>query len=283
MPENKQTDAVDKTERDSRDWCAELDLAFAKTATRTVLARCRHQGPLMVQRPFYPEGDLCHVYILHPPGGVVAGDQLAININVEKHAQALLTTPAAGKFYKSNGKAAKQVLTISVAALASLEWLPQETIFFQGAQVKTDIDIHIVEASRFIAWEIMVLGRPAAGEGFAEGEIIVNWRLYLASSLIFFERQILNAQALAAVWGFNNFPVSGSLFAYPATAVHLQRIQALIGEHQYHGVTLIDGLLICRGLDQRADRLRDFFAQVWCVLRPEVIGQAPCSPRIWAT
>src|SRR5512137_547009 len=116
-------------------WRAELVLGFRWQDGRTVLATRRHIGPLTVQRPFYPEGDVCHVYVLHPPGGVVAGDCLTIAINAEADSAALVTTPAAGKFYRSDGKLARQQVSLTVAANAALEWLPQETIIYEGARV----------------------------------------------------------------------------------------------------------------------------------------------------
>ena len=90
-------------------WCAELELCFARSESRTVLATRRHRGPLRIQRAFYPEpGGVCHAYLLHPPGGVVAGDRLAINVELDEGAQVLLTTPAAGKFYRSAGRTARR-------------------------------------------------------------------------------------------------------------------------------------------------------------------------------
>ncbi len=52
-------------------WKANLSLEFKATALRTVISKREHKGPLAIQRPFYPEDDVCHVYLLHPPGGVV--------------------------------------------------------------------------------------------------------------------------------------------------------------------------------------------------------------------
>src|SRR5262245_10241542 len=89
-------------------WEASLDLKFAARGARTVLARRASVGPLVVQRPFYPEGGVAHVYLVHPPGGVVGGDQLRLSVLAEEGAHALLTTPAATKFYRSDGRVARQ-------------------------------------------------------------------------------------------------------------------------------------------------------------------------------
>lgn len=264
-------------------WQAQLDLGFEHQHGKTVLAHRRHLGPLTVQRPFYPEGGVCHVYVLHPPGGVVAGDRLAININAASHSAALVTTPAAGKFYRSEGKQARQSVALNVAANASLEWLPQETIVYEGAQVASEVRLDLAAGARFLGWEVLALGRPAAQEGFTFGEVGMNWRIFRAGELFYRERLLIDAQAFAANWGLNGHSACGTLFAYPATATQLAAVQALIGENTGQGVTLLDDLLICRALDARADRLRDFFQDVWRLLRPEVIGREACVPRIWAT
>ena len=136
-------------------WQAKLELGFAHQHGKTVLAHRRHVGPLTVQRPFYPEGDVCHVYLLHPPGGVVAGDCLTIDINAATDSAALVTTPAAGKFYRSDGKLARQQVSLTVAANATLEWLPQETIIYEGAQVASEMRLELAAGARFIGWEIL--------------------------------------------------------------------------------------------------------------------------------
>ena len=102
-------------------WKAHLSLGIVQTSARTVLKSRSHVGPLAVQRPFYPEGDVCHVYILHPPGGVVGGDELAIHINAATGSHALVTTPAAGKFYRSDGRTAKQSVNVKIAAGAIVD------------------------------------------------------------------------------------------------------------------------------------------------------------------
>ena len=267
----------------SEGWQARLDLEFALSQQKTVISKRRHSGPLTIQRPFYPEGDVCHRYLLHPPGGVVAGDSLTININATADSSALITTPAAGKFYRSQGALAKQKVSIKVAAGATLEWLPQETIIYEGAQVVSELLIELDEKASFIGWEVLVLGRPAANEGFTTGEVTLSWQIYRADTLFYQERIKLDARAFAARWGLNGHSASGTLFVYPASSVQLQKVQELIGDQPGRGVTLIDDLLICRALDNRADRLRDFFQQVWVLLRPDVLKRNACEPRIWAT
>ncbi|WP_455200705.1 urease accessory protein UreD, partial [Kaarinaea lacus] len=89
-------------------WKAQLTLGFEKRNHRTVVANRKHVGPLVIQKPFYPEGAPCHIYLLHPPGGLVGGDQLTLNVDLNKESHVLITTPGAAKFYRSAGPVAEQ-------------------------------------------------------------------------------------------------------------------------------------------------------------------------------
>ncbi len=267
----------------AKNWQARLELGFESRHAKTQLVKRSHQGPLMVQRPFYPEGSVCHVYLLHPPGGVVAGDQLQIEVNAASASQVLLTSPAAGKFYRSDGRVAGQKVSLNIAADATLEWLPQETIIYEGARLESSMTVMLETGARFIGWDVTVLGRPAAAEGFNEGSLLLSWRIVKAGRPMLIEKLALDPKAFAASWGLQAHSTCGTLIATPASQRDLEAVRELIADHPGAGVTLIDDLLICRAIDSRADHLREFFEQIWRVLRPTVIGREVCLPRIWAT
>ena len=151
-------------------WHAELELAYGRFAdcTRPVLRR--HQGPLRVQKHLYAEGpQVCQHIIVHPPGGIAGGDQLNISASVGEQAWAQLTSPGAAKWYRANGPAYQQ-LTLQVAAGATLEWLPQESIVYCGAQAQLETRIELQGDARLCYWDMVALGRPASGERFDSGE-----------------------------------------------------------------------------------------------------------------
>ncbi len=270
-------------EHSSEHWDAHLQLRFALRNAKTVLTRRRHHGPLTMQRPFYPEGGLCHVYLLHPPGGVVAGDRLGVDINAESGTRSLITTPGAGKFYRSVGKTARQNIRIQLQAEASLEWLPQETIVFNGARLQSSTQVHLAKGAGFIGWELTVLGRPAAQETFTEGEALLNWRFFRDGEPLFLEKMRLDASAYAALWGLRRRPVCATLFVYSANEEHLQAIRNMIGEHKDFSATLIEDLLICRAVGDNAASIRQFFEQIRAQVRRDIIGLDNYQPRIWAT
>ncbi|CAG0911082.1 unnamed protein product, partial [Cyprideis torosa] len=223
---------ADKTE--ATGWRAELGLHFASRGQKTVLAERKQRGPLAIQRPFYPEGDVCHAYVLHPPGGVVGGDRLNINLHTESDAAALLTTPGATKFYRSAGPEAHQHQKFSVSG--SLEWLPQENIFFPGANSRLTTHIDLTADARYIGWEIQCLGRPVISERFDHGQLVLSTQLFRARKPLFIDRLSINgAGDLSGSAGLRDQPVMATLLATPATAEALTLTQPLCAQNLQWG------------------------------------------------
>ncbi|MGI9213392.1 MAG: urease accessory protein UreD [Methylococcaceae bacterium] len=264
-------------------WKAELNLGFSVQEGRTILARRHHRGPLTVQKPLYAGDGVCQVCVLHPPAGVVGGDQLELTFTADPKAQVLVTTPAASQFYRSDSAWARQSVQLNIGQDASLEWLPQETIFFQGAKVRSTVQVNLHEAARFIGWEFSVLGRPAAGEGFDHGQVILDWRMYLADQPMLLERLNGDNASLHALSGWGGRPMAASLWAYPATPSLLERIQTLSAHDPDTGVSLLGQLLVVRSRANSMSHLHRLLRAIWACLRPEVIGSEPLPPRIWNT
>ena len=288
-------------------WHAELHLRFNGDAGRTRLVERRHKGPLVVQRPFHPEGDPCHVYLVHPPGGVVGGDELRISAQVDPRAHALITTPAATKFYRCEERVSSQTQELRAAG-ATLEWLPQENIFYRGADVRTATRVHVDAHSRFIGWEINCLGLPARGEHFDAGALKLDLELWRGiagdspvdlaaardshcqlsgshSNPIFIDRLRLKGESAArgAQWGLAGHEAVGTILATPATREHVELIRTLIADYPCAAVSLVDGVLILRALTAQAEPLRNLFISAWRALRPGIVGREAAAPRIWAT
>jgi len=266
-------------------WQAQLDLAFSHRSDKTVLSHRSQRGPLTVQRAFYPEGDVCHLYILHPPGGVVGGDTLTINTDIQHSASTLLTTPGATKFYRSQGQTAHQQQNLKVAEHASLEWMPQENIYFPGAQARMTTQIDLAADARFIGWETHCLGLPSNNEQFTTGHLQLDFALTRAGRPIIIERMHINAERLKAPTGLRGHPVMAMLVASPADSHMLEQVRLLLNDEVNHliAATLIEDCLIVRYLGDSTALCRRLFTQIWTVIRPLVLNRKACPPRIWAT
>lgn len=264
-------------------WHAQLSLGFEKTQTETVLAQRRHSGPLLVQKPFYPEGSVCHVYLIHPPGGVVGGDRIDLDVRCPPQTDALITTPAAGKFYRSDGRIAQQNIHLKVADGATLEWLPQETIIFDGAQVSSKTQVELFGSARFIGCETIIMGRPACSERFKQGQLRTRFEIRKDNQPLLLEQMLLDQHMIGSVCGLQNHSLVAILLIFPATQQELQLARDIAGEQRWFGATLVDGLLICRLLDHQAEPVHHIFRAIWAAVRPIVLGRIACPPRIWAT
>lgn len=268
-------------------WQARLELGFAHRQGRTVLARRQHRGPLQVQRPFYPEADgTCHAYILHPPGGVVGGDRLEIEVALEHGARALLTTPAAGKFYRSAGAVAQQRQRLRVADAAVLEWLPQETIAFDGTRAQTRTRVELAETATFIGWEVLCLGRPAAREDFTKGAFRQDLEVWRDGRPLYLEhgRYQGGSTLLQAPWGLNGQPVVGTLVCTGGESNLAQIVRSAVTEtapDELFATSHLDDALLCRYLGPSAQRAFFKLIQAWRALRPAVLNKKAVAPRVW--
>jgi urease accessory protein len=267
-------------------WRARLELACERRGPRTVLVRKHQRGPLTVQRPFYPEGAPCHLYLLHPPGGVVGGDLLELEVTVEQDAHALLTTPGAGKFYRCEGRQAELHQDLRVASGATLEWLPQETLFFDAAWAHLSTRVDLAGGGRFLGWEIHCLGRPAIGERFTRGRADLGLALYRDGTPLLLERlRLTGRQSLDAPAGLRGRPLTATLWGTGADAQALERAREILAraEDLDAGATLLDDLLVVRCLGAQGEPVKALLTRLWSKLRPLLLQCAPCPPRIWST
>ena len=161
-------------EQKSNNWHGSLNLVYAQHQGKTQIIHSQMKAPLKVQRPFYPEDGVCHSVVLHTAGGIVGGDRNNLSFHLWPHAQALITTATAGKIYRSNGLPTIQSMQMQVDADACLEWLPQETIVFDGAVYRQEMHVELAPGAKWLGWEITRFGRTARGERFLTGD----WKSY---------------------------------------------------------------------------------------------------------
>lgn len=270
-------------------WRAQLTLGYGATGGKTVLRQQRHAGPLMVQKPFYPEGpQTCHTYLIHPPGGVVGGDRLGLDVSMAPGSHAVITTPAAGKFYRSAGARASQIQRLNVGADTALEWVPQETIVYPSANAKMRTIVRLAPQAKFIGWEIICLGLPASDHPFRQGQLDQGFDVWRGDRPLLVERlRIRDRDAVTyANWGLAGQPVTGTMVATTEDHDLLAAIREKTGKLTAPGLfsaTRLNGLTVCRYLGGDIFAGFRFFVAAWEVIRPVVMGMDAYLPRIWAT
>ena len=278
---------------DNQAW---LSLAFADDQGTTRLLDRAHYGPLRVQKALYPEHpSICHAIIVHPPGGVVGGDQLTIKTSVGERAHAFLTTPGAAKWYQANGKLSQQQVRLQIADSATLEWLPQETIFFDQAEVALEHQVELQGDARYIGGEILCFGRTASGEAFNGGRISQQTSIRRDGKLLWFEQGVLNGGdeamrshlGLAACTVCATLIVAGKPHSGTFSGSFVQQLREaanqLTSGQASVGVSQTKSVLVLRHLGHSSELARRWMMQAWQLIRPQLLGHEALIPRIWNT
>ncbi|PPD13203.1 urease accessory protein UreD [Methylophilus sp.] len=269
-------------------WQAKLELGFARRDDRSYLAHRLHKGPLVVQKSLHPEGgDVCHAVVVHPPGGVAGGDDLHLQVTVDEGAKALLTSPGAGKWYKANGTIATQKLSFQLASGSGLEWLPQENILFDAAEVGFSAEIDLAADATLAAWDIVCLGRQAQQEVWERGVYKFNQRISRNGRLIWNERAYMQAEDLVKISrvGLGGAVVFGTFVvcAGNVPAEILQACRDIPVSDAKTGITALPEVLCIRYVGHASQQARQYFEQCWQILRPWYYQKDAVRPRIWNT
>jgi urease accessory protein len=285
-------------------WQARLALRFAtrpgpvEGAPATFMTHCHHLGPLRIQKTLFPEGPgICHALIVHPPAGIAGGDTLRIDVALERNAHAVLSTPGATKWYKSNGRRAAQHVTLRAASGARLDWLPQNNIVFDHARADMSVQLDIAPDASAIGWDATLLGRQAAGETWCDADVHACVRLQRPDgTLLWAEQAVFTADDAirAAAQGLGDWSCFGTLWAVvPATKAAaltehpvLEDVRAILpfDDNVRAGLTCLpDGVVLIRVTAQRMEALQHLMTQCWTALRP-LVHDVPARPlRIWRT
>lgn len=265
-------------------WRASLALGFAHDHGATRLVRRSHSGPLRVQKALHPEGPrACHVILVHPPGGVAGGDRLQIALEQDADTHVLATTPGAAKWYRANGRPASQAVRLRVEAGAALEWLPQETIFYDDADVMLEHEVDLDAGASYIGMEILCFGRRACGERFARGRVAQRTRIRSSGRTIWWEQGRIDAgETMHSPLGMNGQAVCATLLAVgkPAPAA---LIAGLRTADAGLAVSQVKNVFVARHLGMEAEDARASLLRVWQALRPHMLGLPALRPRIWNT
>ena len=266
-------------------WHAELELGYGRFGDSTRPTLRRHFGPLRVQKHLYAEGpEVCQHIIVHPPGGIAGGDRLNICASVGPDAWAQLTSPGAAKWYRAAGPA-YQSLTLNVAAGATLEWLPQETIVFSAARAELTTRIELEGDARLFYWDMVALGRLASGERFEHGHFQSQLDIRRDGQLLWHERQRISGGdgLLDSPIGLDGNPVFATLLVTGEISAELLQTCRDLPNPVRGDLTQLPGLVVARCLAVEALQARAWLIELWRLLRPALLGREALAPRIWST
>lgn len=274
-------------------WSAQLKLDYRRSHERCVVFD-RHSGPLRVLASLYPEsGAVCHNVLVHPPGGLVGGDALRIDVTLAAQCHAVLTTPGATRFYRSEGEPAAQTLTAQVAAGARLECLPQETLIRCGAIAANRMHFELETGAEIMGWDMLGLGLPASGENFTHGRVTQT----LALNQVWLEHGVIDgadARLLDSPLGLAGRRTLGVMWFGAGAALAPQRREALLdaarqalAAHALHATAGCTSphaqVVLVRALAPRIEPMMNLFHDVWAAWRPLAWGLPACAPRVWRT
>ncbi len=274
-------------------WHGSLVLRYRRDEARTIV-HDRHDGPLRVLKSLHPEGPtVCHSVLVHPPGGVVGGDTLDLDVEIAADAHALVTTPGATRFYRSLGETAIQSTVVRAATGARLEWLPLETIAYSGCIAENRARFDLADGAEMIGWDVTALGLGASAQPFVAGRFTQS----IAVDQRWLERGTVrgdDARLLASPLGWGGRAVLATLWFAAGRPIAAARRDALLASAR----EIIDGdalgpfagasavqphVVVVRALAHRVEPAIDLLTAIWRAWRLGAWALEASVPRVWRT
>ena len=274
-------------------WHARLQLDYTLENARTV-ARFQHDGPLRILQSLYPEGDaICHNVLVHPPGGLVGGDTLNIQVSAGNGSHALLTTPGATRFYRSGGERAVQQTRLQLNQGARLEWLPLEAIAYSGCIAENRLLLELAAGAEMIGWDVTALGLPQADQPFMQGSLLQHIEMpghWLERGRIDAQDRLLLESPLALAGRrclASLFFCSGSALQRARQQQALDVARQIVSQDAlaaFAGATSPNGhVVVVRAIAPLVEPAMQLLRRVWSAWRSALWQCNATAPRIWTT
>lgn len=281
-------------------WLASIKLEFRKDNDKTLMVRNLHYGPLVVQKPFYPEV-ACHVYLLHPPGGVASCDHLCVEAKANEHSQVLITTPGATKFYKGDNSYSLFEQNFFVENDASLEYLPAQNIFYKGTHTKVKTTFYLKDNSRFAFRDVSKCGMKDEERPFENSSLFNTVTIVENGKEKLIETSFIDGQDdLEALSGNYGCVYTGTYITNKVCEETLDKIRAILDSYKDNGsfehpqrydpnfrfyvaAGVVDNYTVVRFLSSQNEAIEKAIVDIWKLTRFETVGLKPCLPRIWTT
>ncbi len=286
-------------------WHGELRLRYMRdpspssdASAAATRAHDAHHGPLRVLKALYPEGPaVCHHVMVHPPAGLVSGDRLDVDVHVGPGAHALITTPSATRWYRARNPAAAledaaQSVCLQVDEGGRLEWMPLESLLYEGAQATNHLSAQLAPGASLMGWDMTAFGLPAADQPYTRGWL--DQRLELrglwleAGRLRADDDLLMNSplglaghRAMATAWlAWGHEPTAQEV--EPALTAARQLIDTLPAELPAGVTRPHPQVMVLRALGARTEPVFKLLRQLRIEWRRTAWQLPPTEPRVWA-
>ncbi|GGF20735.1 urease accessory protein UreD [Aliidongia dinghuensis] len=285
--------ALDATALERADGAARLD--WVQDGLQTRIGALYQRAPARVLFPAPAPDRPAEAVLVNTAGGIAGGDRIQVEICAGTGTTALVTTAAAEKIYRARplDAAARLETRVEVAAGAWFEWLPQETILYDGARLDRRLAFALAPGARLLAAETVLFGRAAHGEQMRHGQLLDSWALRIDGRLVWADRLRLDGDITAALgrpFGFGGaVGLTTIVHAGPDAASFLPQAREIAAAAGARGAgaegaaTLVNGVLLLRFLSRDGARLRQAAATAAMTLRHEITGLARTPPGVWRT
>jgi urease accessory protein len=253
----------------------------------TFLTDLYQRSPAKAMFPRIDGQDCREVVFLNAAGGIAGGDRLHYVLTASGSATITATTQAAERVYRAIGEPGHVATRIEAHDSATFEWLPQETIVFDGGRLARETEIRCDAIARVLAMDWLLLGRAASGEILRTGAIRDSWRVHREGQLIWadnfrLEGDIVSQVARPSLLG-GSTAIATILYVAADAEGHLDRARDALSVLPVEaGATLVGGLLICRLAAGLAADLRRAVTAFLRSFRAGLDGFPPALPRVWA-
>ena len=259
-----------------------LALTFQLAAGRTRIATFYQEGCLKARLPRPVDPDVCEAVTMNISGGIAGGDALSVAIGLAAHTRACIAGQAAERVYRSLAAEPARLRTaIRVGAGATLHYLPQETILFDGFALARSLDIELAANARYIGVESLVFGRQDMGEIVRTGQLRDQTRLWRDGKLVFQDMIRLDGDihAILARKAVANgaVAVASMIYACENAAARLDEVRVAVQDQGCEaGATMVEDVLLLRLLAPSSARVRAGITAALFVCR-----DGSTLPRVW--
>lgn len=268
-----------------------MDIRFALRGDVTALSDLYQQGSAKARLPKVFDGGPPEAVLINLAGGITGADRFQQTVHFDEGTHAVVTTQAAEKIYRASENETPATVSNRLALKADAfgEWLPQETIFFEGGRLQRRLDVDLTPTSRLLACEAMVFGRTAMGETVESGYLDDRWRITIGDRLIFadgmrFDGAIqdrLNRPAIAA----GGRALATVLYVGPDSEAMIDTAKTALASFEKSGkraaASRIGDLIVARFVAADGALLRDMMVSYLSTIRHAAGTAGGELPKLW--